>query len=417
MIKTLLTVLIPCCFALSSATAQTFELKPKKIKLTSKNAEVFPELELRVQSAISTITKEPKYKSSDPQKFVTTFGGEDGLEVIFAGDEKKGSGKGFDSLFADIDGTGNLAKGKRLSAKPVRISTSSEDTTFPPLKLEIPAGEEAKGTKYEVQARLTVSRPTLPERTPKDSTLYLTSLYALEGEVMFGEAKQKMVVFDANCNGVFGEKGSIGSSGRREQADTIWVGSKTPSLEDAYVGSLPLGKYLIHEGKYYELGISEDHQATITPAEVTLGKVKVSSPGFLLELREGKDVLYISNTEGQELDMPVGNYTVTTPGFRRKGKGGIWELQGDPGSINESFEITEGGTTEVEVGPPLKLVLANSMSRQGTGYVVSLKFSLEGQNGEVYKYLRQNGKRVKLPEVSIRNEKGKEVKKGHFEYG
>jgi hypothetical protein len=42
---------------------------------------------------------------------------------------------------------------------------------------------------------------------------------------------------------------------------------------------------------------------------------------------------------------------------------------------------------------------------------------MEGQDGEEYAYLRKNGRKVPLPEISIRNSRGKEVKKGRFEYG
>ncbi len=412
--RTLLTFFIAGVALGATAFAEGFELKMKKIKLTKKNAEVFPELELRVQSALSNLEKEPKYKTKSPQRFTTTFGGDEGIEVAFAGDEKKGYGKGFDYLFADVKGSGNLAKGKKLSGKPVRRGRSSEDTSFPPFKVEIPGDDGV--TKYDVAARLAVSRPTLPDRTPTDSTLYLTSLSCLTGNVLFGEEKQKMIVFDANCNGVFGESGSMAGT-KLTQGDKVWVGKGSTSMEDAYVESLPLGKYYLHEGSYYDITISPDNVAEIKPSDVKLGKVAVSSPGFLLELRDSNEVLYISNTEGGDLDIPAGDYEITTPGFRRKGKGGIWELQGEPGSMRRAFSVSEGNTTEVEIGPPLKLVVTHSMRRSGTGFVVSLKFAIEGSQGEKYKYLRKNGKRVKLPEVVIKNEKGKEVKTGHFEYG
>lgn len=412
--RTLLTFFIAGLVASSAAFAEGHELKMKKIKLTKKNAEVFPELELRVQSALSGLEKEPKYKTQAPQRFTTHFGGDEGIDVAFAGDEKKGYGKGFDALFADVVGGGNLAKGKKLSGKPVRRGASSEDTTFPPFKVEIPNSDGV--VKYDVQARLAVSRPTLPDRTPTDSTLYLTSLSCLTGDVTVGEEKRKMIVFDANCNGVFGETGSMAGS-KLTQGDKVWVGKKNISLEDAYVESLPLGKYFLHEGSYYDISITPENMAEVVPSDVKLGKVEVSSPGFLLELREGNDVLYISNSEGGDLDIPVGDYEVTTPGFRRKQKGKIWELQGEPGSTKIPFSVSEGNTTEVAVGPPLKLVVNHTMRREGTGFVVSLRFEIQGSKGEKYKYLRKNGQKVKLPEVVIKNEKGKEVKTGHFEYG
>jgi len=413
--RALLTIAVASFAALSSASAQTFELKPKKIKLNNGNAEVFPELELRVQGSLSGVESEPKYKSKTPQKFTTNFGGDDGVDVTFATDEKKGSGKGFDSLIADLKGTGNLKKGKKLSGKPVRRGTNYEDTVFPAFKLKYDAGEDTED--YSIQARLSVSRTSITDKTPSDSTLYLTSLSCLEGKVELAGEKQKMVVFDANCNGVFGERGSNGRAGSKVSGDKIWVGKASTKIEDSYIASLPLGKYFLFDGKYFEISIGDNCMAEIKEATVPLGKIKVSQPGFLLELREGSDVLYVSNSEGDELDIPTGDYKITTPGFRRKGKGGIWELQGETGSLNMDFDVSEGELTEIEVGPPLKLVCTSTMRREGTGHSISLKFWIEGSQGEKYKYLRKNGQRVKLPSVSIRNEKGKEVKKGSFEYG
>lgn len=415
MLRTFLTGLFAGCVLLASASAQDFELKPKKIRLTKDTSDVFPELELRRLRSLADSIKEPRYKSKTPQKFSTFFGTEEALEVAFAGDERKGPGKGFDSLIADIEGEGNLSKGKRLSGKPVRAGSSIEDTVFPPFKVTIPGVDDE--LDYSVRARLKVSRTSPSDKTPRDSTLYLTSLCCLEGNVELGGKKQKMIVFDANCNGAFGERGAPDRAKGAPSGDKIWIGRGSPKLEQAYVQALPLGKYTLFEGDYYEISIGEDYFAHIQPADVKLGRLKVSNPGFLLELAQGGDVLYVSNDQGTDLDIPVGDYRMITPGFRAKYKGAIWELQGNDGSLRESFTIDEGDETAVEVGPPIRLVVTSTVANTAGGLIASLKFDMVGSQGEKYKYLRKNGKKVRLPEVSIRDEKGREVKKGRFEYG
>lgn len=414
MIRALLVLFFVGFVTAPALFADSFELKPKKIKVTSKNVEVFPELELRAQDSLGGVLREPKYKSRNPQRFSSAFGDDGGIEVSFGVDEKR-PGKGFDSLWADITGKGDLAKGKRVSGKPQLRGSTYEDTTFKPFEIAIPTGDDSED--FPVQARFSVNWGTPGAGEPEDASLYLTALSAMEGTVELGGQKQTMMVFDANCNGVFGEKASAGTTGSAAKGDRIWLGSGTPKPEDAYVEALPVGKYIPFGGKYYEVSFPDNTTVEINQAEVPMGRIKVDSPGFLLELAQGGDVLCVSGGQDTEVDIPAGDYKVVVPNFRLKGKGGIWELEGSPGSCKAAFAVEEGQVTEVAIGPPLKIVIDTTMSRSGSGYVVSLKFRIEGSQGEEYKFLRKNGRKVKLPALSVRNDRGKEVKKGHFEYG
>ena len=61
-----LRIVLAVCAAgfLASSTlyAEEVELKPKKIKLSSKNADIFPEIELSPQESLPDSIKEPKYR-------------------------------------------------------------------------------------------------------------------------------------------------------------------------------------------------------------------------------------------------------------------------------------------------------------------------------------------------------------------
>ncbi len=412
MIRAFLTlVALGFLFVPDPATVQ-FELKSRKIKITKQTADVFPELELQAQEALAGALKEPKYKSKDPQKFLTTFG--ESVEVLFAVDEKR-AGKGYTSLYADVTGLGDLTKGKRVSGKPVVRGSYYRDTTFAPFEVQIPIEDGAEA--FPVQARFAArfDQPGAP--APSSSSLYLTSLCAMEGKVEFGETKQTMVIFDANCNGVFGEKASATAFGASSKSDRIWVGKGAGKLDQAYMEALPIGKYYAFEDKYYELDFSDGDSVSITETEVPLGKIQVSQPGFIFELADGNEVLCVSGGKEQVINMPVGDYKVVAPSFRQKYKGAIWELEGKLGSCKAKFDVAEGGTTEVAVGPPLKVVIDAKVKSQYGATYVTMDFKLEGANGEEYQFLKKDGRKVALPEISIRNSRGREVKKGRFEYG
>jgi len=388
-------------------SADSFELKLKKIKVNKKNAEMLPEMELR-PAALSGISSEPRYRSDYPQKFKASFGDGDGIDVAFAVDEKRGSGKGFDFLYVDVNGGGDLSGGKKLSGKSSNRGYSYLDTSFSKFDIEIPSGGGIQ--EYPVQARFSIQR-----NQTNNSSLYLMPLCVLEGDIQFGETQCEIVVFDSNCNGVFGEKGSPG--GRRASGDRVWIGKKAPKVEDAYVEALPLGKYYLFEDQYYEIEFGSQSQVDINRADVPLGTVKVNNPGFLLELVQGNSVLYANNEKGTEVKVPVGSYRVNNAGFRLRHKGQLWELEGQPGSCTEQFTVMESEVSEISVGPPLKIMVTADMRNEGNGVVASLDFYIAGSAGEKYKYLREGGKKVDLPEISIRNSKGKEVEEGRFEYG
>jgi hypothetical protein len=389
--------------------AETFELREKRIRIHKKNADVFPEIELRGQGSIPGVGAEPRYRSDRPQRFHARFGPGDGITVGFAVDERGGPGKGFDLLYADVEGKGDLERAKRLGGKPRSRGASYEDTEFPSFDIRLPAGDSTRD--YPVRARFSVRKIE-----PPDASLYLSALTCLEGEVQFGETKQEIVVFDANCNGVFGEKGRPGE-GRAIQGDRIWIGARVASLESAYVEATPLGKYTLFEGEYYEIDFPAADRVEIAKAEVPLGRIKVSNPGFLLELVRQDGVLYVGNPDSDEIGIPVGSYRVYTPGFRRRYRGSVWELEGEPGGCDAKFEVAEGSVTEIAVGPPLRLVIVSALRPMGNGVIASFDFRIEGSEKERYRFLRKDGKKVELPEISIRDQANREVKSGQFEYG
>jgi len=393
--------------------AEEFALKIKKIKLNKKNAGVLPEKELRSGGPKpAALSKEPKYKSRRPQLFAARFGGNDGIDVVFGVDEKQGTGEGFDYLHVDVTGSGDLSKGKKINGKVAPRGYSYLDTRFPACEIEIP-GPNGAACAFPVQARFSHRRGSV-----EDCSLYIMPLCVLTGTVKLGKAQKTMIVFDADCNGVFGEAGS--PSGQAASGDKIWIGKGSPKAEAAFMEALPIGKYIFFEGEYWELAFGGTNGAktvAVKKADVLLGTLELENPGCILELVAGGSVLYVGGEGATEIPVPAGSYTINTVGFRRKHKGKVWELEGKTGSCRERLSVTEGARTNVALGPPLKILVTASQRAEGSLTRVSLSFSIEGAGGEVYSYLKRNGEKIDLPDISVRNSRNKEVQKGHFEYG
>jgi len=407
MVRIVAAVLSIWLLFISQAYADSFELKKKKLKVTKKNADALPEIELRPSRGLA-VENEPKYRSKNPQRFMARFGPDGGVSVAFAVDEKRGPGKGFDFLYTDVTGKGDLSAGKKTPGKTSKRGYSYEDTDFKSLEIQIPGinGPEP----YLINIRFSTRKDS-----PSESSLFLTPLCILEGSISLGEQQLKMMVFDSNCNGVFGEGGRLVKG--KVEGDRVWLGKGSPKPEDAFLEAIPLGKYFLYGSEYFEITFSGGLNVDVAKADVPLGTIKVNNPGFLLELVGDDGVLYVSSEKEQIVRVPEGSYRINNASFRRKYKGKIWELEGQQGSFNEKFSVKGDGVTEIDVGPPLKIKISCNTRKVGNGLLASLSFSIGGSSSETYKYLMMGGKKVDLPEIMIRDPKNKVVEEGHFEYG
>ena len=131
---------------------------------------------------------------------------------------------------------------RKIVGKPFSRSYSYIDVTFKPFDIQLPASDAS--VDYPVQVRFSTRRDEL-----EDTSLYLTSLCILKGSVKFGGKKQNIVVFDSNCNGVFGEKGTV--RGKHVSGDKVWIGTGSSKIDTAAVEALPLGMYYLFDGEYY----------------------------------------------------------------------------------------------------------------------------------------------------------------------
>ena len=406
MSKLLPVLFVLFCLLIGPGMAEDYELDLKKIKLNRKNTGIFPEIELR-PGMPAELSREPKYRSARPQKFVTAFGRDEAIAVAFAVDEKAGDGEGYDYLYIDSAGKGDLARGKKLNGKIVVRSRTYLDTNFPTFNIEVP--DEAGAFSVPMHARLSWSRDA-----ENESSLYLTTLCYLTGKVSFEGEERKIFVFDADCNGIFGDTGS--PDGTVSRGDRVWIGKGSMKPEGACVEALPIGRYFYCEGDYFEMKFS-GRSVSVTKADVPLGTVTVNHPGFLLELVQNGNVLYVNGGMGDSIKVPAGRYRINKVSFRKKHRGKIWELAGEPGAFGQGLTVEEDGETSLTLGAPVKIMVSSTMRTVGTGIVASLSFFIEGSGGEKYKYLLCGGKKIDLPDISVRNGSNREVHEGQFEYG
>lgn len=391
------------------AAAEEFKLSPMKIKVTEKNARAFPWIEIRPRT-LSDLEREPKYRSRNPKKFVRHFGGNDGITVSFAVDEKAGDGEGYNYLHVDLTGQGDLVKGKKLNGKNVLVGRDHCSAIFPTCDIQIPSPGGAAAFPLQTKFVWHV-------RNLEDAVLRLTACCALKGKVTFGSKEQTVIVFDADCNGVFGDPGAPFNTPLR--GDKIWVGRKPPKMEQAYADAIPFGRYFQFEGDCFEFSLSgglAEPKISVEPATGPLGMIELGTAGFVLELMQGNQVFRIDCGEATTIQIPAGTYSVHTAWIEGEMKGAPYVLEGKPGSFKNQIKVEPENTTRVELGPPLKIKITTSQTIAGTGTQINMVSIIEGIGGEIYRRLYKHGRRFDHPLIVVRNPQDKPVHKGVFGY-
>ncbi len=409
MIRNVLCLALLVLIVAPPAVAEEFALSPTKIKVNEKNARSFPWIEMKPRT-LSDLKREPKYRSRNPKKFVRRFGGGSGINVSFAVDEKGGDREGYNYLYADLAGTGDMVKCKKLNGKNVLVGRDHCSALFPTCEVQIPSSGGI--TAFPMQARF-----IWRVRNIEDAVLRVTACCALKGKVKFGSKEQTMLVFDADCNGVFGDPGCPFNTPLR--GDKVWVGKKPPKMEKAYAEAIPLGRYFRFEGDCFEFSFSGSLAAPkvdVTPVAGAQGLIELGTPGFVLELMQGNRVFHIDCGEATTIRIPAGTWAVHTAWLQGEKKGKPYVLEGRPGTFNAPIKVEPENTTRVELGPPLKIKITTSQRIVGTGTQIDMVSVIEGSGGEIYHRLYKYGRRFDHPLVVVRNPQDKPVHKGMFHY-
>ena len=162
---------------------------------------------------------------------------------------------------------------------------------------------------------------------------------------------------------------------------------------------------------------------TAESASNTTGKLKVSTPGVMLELKMSNKPTPVPN--GREIPLPVGAYTpAKITCYAKQGAGKKPEMRsiqstGPFGDLKQ-ISVTEGQLTEVTAGPPFTLTAGVSKATIKAGVkTVSIGLKIVGAAGEVYSpaTIMKDKTKMPAPQVRVLDEKGAVLAQGAFEYG
>jgi hypothetical protein len=175
---------------------------------------------------------------------------------------------------------------------------------------------------------------------------------------------------------------------------------------------------LTSQGKsFYDISVAPDGSSiTFAPATPKTGSVKVTTPGAILSLFSAPGAYRVA-LRGEPMPLPVGRYDVYTIQIcawddqDRRFRMQCIEL---PEKLR-SFEIREGETATLEIGPPMKAKPVPV--REGDKITVNVE--VWGSYGERYfPYVRADqGGLAGWVGMKIIDERGNELSSGGFEYG
>lgn len=356
-----------------------------------------------------SVKSEPQYSMATPFRGVARLGDR---KYCFALDATDARAAGYNRLYFDVDGDGDLAHVKPIAAKNLETRGSDfSQTEFPSVDITL----NVDGNRVEYAFFMTA----LWHKSANDA-FTCVSLYpavAREGTLTEGAKRTRLWLIDRNSNGRFNDATSIRTSGELIEGDVFLVhpnvrkmisSNMTAGFDRQYVGRTAcFGRNVCQT----EVSPAGDLVA-ITPKEVEYGEVRNAAANFRAVLfSEDYGVFWIGGARGRKISVPVGDWKV----FR-------YMLDGGSGTVvaatfdNKTSMVTvrKSETSPLVLGAPFQAQV--HATRAGTNKVY-LALTVVGVGGERCTNIRVNGKRPLRPRFVIKDENGKAVQRGLFEYG
>jgi hypothetical protein len=378
------------------------------------------------------LSAEPRYRSKVPLYAALRFGKNGDTRYTIVLDESKGTGRGYDMLYADRNNNGDLTDDPRIMGRIIQRGSNSTMGNFGPVELMVEYGDRTSPCYFFVEyyhygeQRL---RRGASDVQNFQLTLWTGGYYT--GNVSFGASERQIAIVDFNCNGIFNESfntRSMGSGGRLyASGDYVLVDANDDGVFNAgYTDgdeACPCAKYVQVDGRWYSLDIS-DHGGTVEIQEpdLELGTIEIAeqpSSGSLL-LSSANGVLKVQ--AGQEIQVPVGTYQVYNHSTSISDSSGNWRYNASGTTAGKKFQVTGGNAVAVGFGAPLVInVEMDSRYRRGgrakAGSTVDLSLTISGQGGETYTSIMRDNGNPPAPTFKAIDEDGKEVAQGTFRYG
>jgi hypothetical protein len=352
------------------------------------------------------VTKEPSYSAPTPIRGVVKFASH---EYGFAIDSGGGKVAGFNKLYFDLNGNGDLTDDKPISALLANNpGPGMSQSQFP--RVDITLEVDGKSIEYAFL-------PSLLCRS-SDATVTFYSAVAREGQIVQGKKKTTLMLLDRNSNGSFGDSVSVRPNGTIAEGDMLLVNPKAKrrGSADADLGrdASFVNKTVCINGAFYHLETPPSGETLkLSPAKFAMGYVSNTSPTYRAVIFSADyGVVGIAGTKDQKIAVPEGDWKILS--YTIEAGAARTSIAARFDASSPATKVTKAETAQLPFGPPLHAAVT---AMRGEGNKVYLSLAICGQGGERCTSLYINGNRPPRPKFEIKDKDGKLVHSGAFEWG
>jgi len=363
------------------------------------------------------VKKEPEYASKEVFRAVAHFGS---MHCAFALDVAGKKSKGYDRLYFDANGNGDLTDDEPIDTKDVEAAGEGKNKNvrcgFRGIKVPLENGS----VQVEHPLRMEVRFRQMGALTY--TTVQLFSAAVREGQIDFGGRKIRLLLVDHNSNGRFDDRVAVHKRGSRLFLSVGDVFLVNPSARKARSAAASdyffVNRSVCIGGHFYKMETTPaGDRLTLEPIELAMGRVSNPSPAYrAVVYNDEYGALMIGGVKDQEIVLPEGewrlaNYTihaVAMVGGRRTMVAA--EFSGDAKAVS----VEKDATVELPFGAPFHAVVTAKPTNDGK---VALSLSIFGKGGERCTNCLVKGRRPPNPTFKVLDKEGKTVYAGKFEYG
>ncbi|NLF08606.1 MAG: hypothetical protein GX594_11600, partial [Pirellulaceae bacterium] len=264
------------------------------------------------------VNKEPNYVFQMPFRGVVKFGGR---SYGFALDAVGAKAVGYDRLYFDVNGNGDLTDDHAVSAaEAAQTGPNLSQSQFPPVNVTF----DADGEQVEHAFLLGVVCNMAGGKFQANASVY--SALAREGFLAQGKKRTKIMLIDHNSNGRFDDAVAVNPNGSLAEGDLLLVNPNPRKATSGGPGAdrSPVGKVVFVGKSFYRMSVPPDGaKLQLEPLRLGLGDVVCAGHAFRAVLAsDDYGVVVIAGAKDQKIALAEGTWKVVNYTLDATGPGG-----------------------------------------------------------------------------------------------
>ena len=358
------------------------------------------------------IKTEPKYVFQAPFRGVVKLAGR---SYGFALDAAGAKAVGYDRLYFDANGNGDLTDDPKVSAtEAAQTGPTVSQSQFPRVNVTLDVG----GEKVEHAFMLGVVCSLAGGKFQATASVY--SAVAREGYVTQGKKRTKVLLVDGNSNGRFDDVVSVNPNGSLAEGDLLLINPNTkkgPSADGMGTDRNLVAKTVCIGRSFYRMSVAPDGgKLKLEPTQLQLGCVVSAGHSYRAVLSSDDfGVVVITGARGQKVVLAEGTWKVINYILDATGAGGKrTAVEASYGNNQPTVTVEKGETAELPFGGAFRAIVT---SGRGKDNKIALRLEIVGPSGEKCRSILVGGGRPPKPRFVIKDANDKIVHQGEFEYG